>query len=493
MSRPTRMFLIYATPGYDTARLHYNRSIMTPDGKRIPKNFLSNEALTEKLKNACPEIEFVVRAIDRTPVGYQRLLAEIKELKDECDGMVVVGGTRVDGYGVSGEAKYPLAFAGLPIIIVNNLFKLQPTPYKMCVTHGAKIAVASLDREGILKPEDAEAMFQDLISKIRIIDALRRLKQARILFVKDPAQDIDIVDFKVVPPRYNEMITARIKETFGTEFVFRDVEELIAGYHTVTDDQARGLADTWMSEAVSVQENLEGEVLKSAKLYLAIERMKNEMDVTPAAIMVSQEYRAIEEGITTTTSLPMMEFQKQGIIGCYQSYTGTTFAQLLGYYMTGRLSFVHDDVIDLYNNISLHMHCGCPINNLWGEGNLPYKIRDYTTGAWHEDLKHRDGAVPAEVAFPVGVPVTIWKVHPLQKKITVYTGTSMDGEALYHEWKDIICRNKLPVKVDDAERLLLNRDIHEYGCHRTATFGDLRKQIKQLATFIGYEVDEWDR
>ena len=56
------------------------------------------------------------------------------------------------------------------------------------------------------------------------------------------------------------------------------------------------------------------------------------------------------------------------------------------------------------------MHCGTAINNVWGDGNLAYKIRDYTTGKWHEDLKRRDGAVTAETAFPVGVPVTIWKV-----------------------------------------------------------------------------------
>jgi hypothetical protein len=493
MSRPTRVFVIYATVGYDDARLHYNRSVMGPNGKRIPRTFLSNDALTEKLRTTCPDVEFIPRTVDRSPVGYQRLLAEIKELKDDCDGLVIVGGTRVDGYGITGEAKYPLAFAGLPTIIVGNLLNLEPTPYRTCIQRGAKIAVASLDREGILPAETSEGMFQDLLDKIRILDALRRLRQAKILFIKDPAQDIDIVDYKVVAPNYNDTIVARIKETFGTEFVFRDVEELISGFHSVTDDEARGLADTWMSEAVSVQENLEGEVLQSARLYLAIERMKNEMDVTPAAIMVSQEYRAIEEGITTTTSLPMMEFQKQGIIGCYQSYTGTTLAQLLGYFMAGRLSFVHDDVVDIYNGLTLHMHCGCPINDLWGEGNLPYKIRDYTTGAWHEDLKRRDGAVPAEVEFPVGVPVTIWKVLPMFRKITVYTGTSVDGAALYDQWEDIICRNKLPVKVDDAERILLNRDLHEYGCHRAATFGDLRKQIKQLATFIGYEVEEWDR
>jgi hypothetical protein len=201
----------------------------------------------------------------------------------------------------------------------------------------------------------------------------------------------------------------------------------------------------------------------------------------------------LEEGLTTTTSLPMTEFQRQGIIGCYQSYTGTTLAQLLAWFIVGRMSFVHDDVIDIHNNITLHMHCGTPVNNVWGERNLTYRIRDYTTGKWHEDLQRRDGAVPAEVSFPVGVPVTVWKVFPLQRKITLFTGTSVDGAALYSEWNDIICRNKLPVRVENAEQIQFRRQVLEYGCHRTATFGDLRETIRQLAAFIGFEVEEWDR
>ena len=81
----------------------------------------------------------------------------------------------------------------------------------------------------------------------------------------------------------------------------------------------------------------------------------------------------------------------------------------------------------------------------------------------------------------------------MTKRITLYTGTSVDGNELYSEWDDIICRNKLPVKVEDAESILFHRDVLEYGCHRTATFGDLRERIKQLATFIDFEVEEWDR
>ncbi len=490
MKTPAKMFLVFLTPGYDTLRLHYNRSVLGPDGVRIPKNFISNEKLLEELKGKCPEVEFTARTLEPSQNGYERLLMEIRSLKDELDGVIIVGnGTRS---AFSGTERQPLAFTGLPTIIVDNLFKLQSIPYRICKKEG-KVLLASLDREHILSKEKSEAMFNDLLDKIRIIESLHRLRKSKILFIKDSMSDIDKVDYQILPPKYNLIIQNRLKEYFGTEFIFRDLEEMIEIYHSITDDNAGKIADMWISEATAVQDSIEGEILKAAKLYLTIKQIKDSLDEEPTAIMVQDYFRALEEDKMVTTALPMMEFQKKGIIGCYQSYTGTTLSQLLGYFMTGRMSYVHDMVIDIYNNVTHHIHCGSPINNVWGKENLSYKIRDYTTGKWYEELKRRDWAVPAEVSFPVGVPVTIWKVLPMQKKIMVFTGTSIDGAGLYREWEDIICRNKLPVQVADAEKIQFHQDIHVYGCHFAATFGDIREKIKQLATFIDFEVDEWDR
>jgi hypothetical protein len=487
------IYVIFCTPGYDTMRLHVNRSVLLPDGRRIPKQFVSNEDVFEGLAQALPEVKFVKRDLVGSPEGFQRLLGEIQQFKDEIDGIVLVGGAVIRYQGIDGPAQQPLAFTGLPTVYVDNLFKLQPMPYKVCRERG-KVLFAEIDREGIMPPEKSAEMFEDLVSKVRMIAVLRKLRDAKILFIKSPESDIDGVDFKVLPPRYNEQIVARIAEVFGTEFVFHDVEDLIERFKAISDDDARPIAEMWKAGAVSVQEGIEGEIIKSAKLYLAIDAIREEHELEPVAMMVSGEYRALDEGVTTTTSLAMTEFQRRGIVGSYQSYTGTTLAQLFGWHLFGRMSFVHDDVVDIANNITLHMHCGTPVNNLWGEGELSYKIRDYTTGKWDEERGYRDGAVPAEVAFPVGVPVTIWKFFPMQRKITLYTGTSVDGEEVYGPtWPDIICRNKLPVKVEDAERIIGWHDVLEYGCHRCATFGDLRKPVKQLATLIGFEVEEWDR
>ena len=488
MGRNAKIYTVFIGPGYDTARLHFRRSVMGPDGVRIPKSFLSNKDLLQKLRSALPDIEFVSRDLEPSPKGYDRLLMEIRELKDELDGVMLIGGHAIRRFALSDTEQQPLAFTGLPTIAVDNLFKLQPHPYETFAQKG-KIITACVDREAILAPDKSEAMDDDLLGKIRIIGALAKMKRARILLIQDPQTEIDKEDFKIFPPKYNETTIDHMHETFGVEFITRDVAGLAKAYEEAGDKEAKKIAKMWIDESEGLKDTTEDEVVKSARLYLAIEEIIKECGEV-SAVMI--QGRLQDAGIDAHKSLPMMELQKRGVIACYQSYTGTTLAQMLAYYMVGRMSFVHDSVIDVFNNVTLHMHCGCPIRYVWGDKDLPYKIRDYTTGKWHEELKRRDGAVPGEVEFPVGVPATIWKVLVNLNEITVYTGTSIDGNSLYKEWDDIICRNKLALKVENAERIQNHRNVHKYGCHQTATFGDLRKKIKQLATFIGFDVVEED-
>jgi hypothetical protein len=44
----------------------------------------------------------------------------------------------------------------------------------------------------------------------------------------------------------------------------------------------------------------------------------------------------------------------------------------------------------------------------------------------------------------------------------------------------------------DAEKLLPYVHPEMYGMHRIATFGDFRDRIKDIATFLGFDVIEED-
>ena len=44
----------------------------------------------------------------------------------------------------------------------------------------------------------------------------------------------------------------------------------------------------------------------------------------------------------------------------------------------------------------------------------------------------------------------------------------------------------------DAKKLLPHIYSDKYGVHRCATFGDFREPLKDLATFLGFDVVEED-
>ena len=109
------------------------------------------------------------------------------------------------------------------------------------------------------------------------------------------------------------------------------------------------------------------------------------------------------------------------------------------------------------------------------------------------DTQKPGSSTGLQVYWPAGEPVTIWAVDVLHKQILVFTGQTVDGHALYKNLDDIACRTKVIAKVDNIEAIQNHQSPDEYGIHRAATLGDLRQQIKDIATLIGFDVFETDK
>ncbi|MCD6351787.1 MAG: hypothetical protein J7M26_06680, partial [Armatimonadetes bacterium] len=97
-----------------------------------------------------------------------------------------------------------------------------------------------------------------------------------------------------------------------------------------------------------------------------------------------------------------------------------------------------------------------------------------------------------EVLLPVGEQVTVAKLSVHDRKLSLFGGESVDGEELFPEFSDILCRTKLVVRTD-AQALFEKVDWKTFGVHRVAFFGDWRQQFKDLAKLMGFEVVEKDR
>ncbi len=112
---------------------------------------------------------------------------------------------------------------------------------------------------------------------------------------------------------------------------------------------------------------------------------------------------------------------------------------------------------------------------------MPYAIRNLPQWSMEEQEK---GGASAQVFLPAGETVTAAKISVHDKKLSLFTGRTVDGEKLFPGWYDILC---------SARRLLDRVDWRTFGVHRVAFYGDHRERFKDLATLLGYEVVEKDR
>lgn len=481
----TKVYTLFLSRGYGSAG-------------EAPEAPLTNEELLSRLQSECPGIEFITKDMSLSKISPEEVYRELQERKD-IDGALIIGTTR----------HYKLAFTGLPTIVVYNLFEWMNIPYKLYTTgkedesvlvggrtyKNGRILTAQLDRRQVCSPSKREAMFKDLVYKIKLIQAVKKLKESRVLVVA-PHAYLAEVDYqgdrdKNFPEDYNETYIRELKESLGVELVMVKPEEFYQAYRDADRREAEKTAQKWIKEAKEVTA-AKSEIVKTAKAYLAFEALREKY----GGNAVSTHLRSLtgseklEDRFWPGLGLEC-GFKIRGIQAVCQNYANILVAQMMGYFLTGRPSMLGDLMIDTENSVDILTHCGAPINPYGDERRIPYIIRTHAESPV-KDTQEPGSSAGLQVEWPVGEPVTFWKVYVLHKKIGIHTGKIVDGHSLYGNLDDIMCRTKLVAEVD-ARKVQKHFSPDEYGIHRNATLGDLREKIKDFAVLIGFEVMEEDR
>ena len=421
-----------------------------------------------------------MRDISKGKLDISSVLNELGNLQEEPDGVLI--------FGTNTRKDYPLALTGLPTIVVYNLFEFMHIPYELFYEKG-KILTACMDRLNITSPSVSQPMFADLIGKIKLVQAIKKMKESKIISIT-PYKFMSIVDYKHLPDGYNESLINSLKNSLGVELIRVEPDEFYAAVKKVDVKEAEEIAKMWISEAKGMEDTIEEEVVKSAKMYLGFKALKEKYN---ASAITSHMRSLTGSGKVEDMAWPSLgntEFQKYGIQGLCQDYPHLAATHLLGFYLTGRPSMLGDLMLDPFNGLSIILHCGAFINP-HGDDRIPYTIISHAESPMRDTMKPGSGA-SSRVELPIGEPVTIWKIHPIDKKITLHTGTSVDGHNYYKNLDKIMCRTKSIVK-SEAKKVQKHIYMDKYGLHRSAIYGDIREEIKNIGTLIGFEVIEEDK
>jgi len=472
-----------------------------------PETFTDHDEVLDELQKACTGVDFI--EFEGT---ISDAYDEVVSNNNSYDGVLIIG--RVDH-------DYRLAFTGLPTIVVYNLWEFQSGHHYHIFKTGqvkvdgknilkggtnyedVKILTAQLDRRNLCAPNVRESMFNDLVYKVKLIQAIKEIGETRILMI--PRRKNEIIgevnykfgDFnQTYPENHNEKYIRNFEELFGAEIVRVEPEEFYETYSNINIRKAEEIADKWISGARKVEAS-RPEIIKSARGYLALDKLREKYNCNAVSTHVRSVTGSgrLEDQFNPGLGLEL-GFKTRGIQAVCQNYPDILMSQVLAYKLTGRPSMLGDQMYDIDNGVEIVLHCGIPVNPWGDERRIPYTIRTHAESPVR-DLPEEPGSSTGITAeWPVGKTATFWEIHSLIGEIRLHTGEIIDGRTVYIGGEDIdevMCTAKIIAKVDNIKKV---RDQHFpslYGIHHCATLGDLRQQIKDIGVLLGLDVIERDR
>lgn len=302
----------------------------------------------------------------------------------------------------------------------------------------------------------------DFVRALKVIYAIKMLRRSKILLIT--RRDAN-------PAKYlNKSYINRIREKFGVgvEYVdYADVEEL---YEEVHDQEAERIAEDLTRNALEIKEISRDDVVKAARMYLALKRLLMNRGANSLAIdcLGWLEYRKIPLPITPCIALSLLN--DEGYVAACEADVHSALSMLIFRYLAGIPSFISDPVVDVGANMVIHCHCTAP-RLMDGRNRSPYKLRSHADGG---------GGVSLQVYMKEGESVTIGK---LIQGLDIFVVAR--GRILGNVNVDRGCRTKVATSVKDAKKYL-----YEYrgGLHRVLAYGDHVALLEDLGRLLGFEV-----
>ena len=347
----------------------------------------------------------------------------------------------------------------------------------------------------------------------KLLNVVSKLKATRVISIQD-CDKINAIDQEGMRGvwgnspvnEYDRNYAKRLKEYLGIDLIIVRSKELLEEMGKVGDTEAKKLAELWINEATEVKNVTRKDIIRAATLCLAFKALIKKYDAA-AITYESATLTLSEQKVKAWTPLAILELSKEHIPCCCQSHVDCLVTQTIGTYITdGSVGFVGDVLNDWAfeptaarpENVVVIGHCGAPITP-HGDDRIPYLIRDHI----HSNKKWfgpEDIPTATTVQWPTGQAASIIKFDVYRWKVSVFTGTVLDGNSLYKDFANCICRNKIVIRIDNPEHCyMLPSDSKEgafrnwwgsWGCHQVVFYGDHRQKITDFAALTGFEVVE---
>lgn len=426
------------------------------------------------LGGAWPKPEF------DAPAECAKFAAYLQGVQERLGDVLFTGGKLIPNHLEAAE-KEAAEISGADAVLVIHLAFGNGEPLAAFTKTGLPVAVFSQPFSGhdwmyaprwrkaglriILSPSSSMAELDRLMALLRVPV---RMKQTKILLVGHPQGTPDACSAEIV------------KQALGCEVIPVSVEDVVKAHGEVPLAEAEAEAEAeWISTAKKIVEPSRDEIIKSARMYLA---MKNLMLKHGARAITINCLGGIPIDILGYPCLAFSKLNDLGLAGACEADMDSTLTMLLFSYAYELPGFISDPLFDTARNAMIHAHCVAP-TRMGGpdDARAPFLIRT-----------HRDDNKGAalEVELKVGQEITCAKLIHLRNML-ISTGKITE----IPDFDDRGCRTQAVAEVADARNMachwgsgLLDDADMMTLLHRVVFYGNHVKDMEDLGALMGFEV-----
>lgn len=390
------------------------------------------------------------------------------------------------------------------------------------------------DKENLPVVPVTSSNFEDVRSALHLLKTIYKMKGAKILSVEASETGEEKHGSTHRWKMELDQNLKTLKEVYGIELLTITGTELNRLYSQVDKNAVEELTNEWIEGASRMVGPNREDIIVGSRICLALEKAVK--DARAQALIV--DFVPVLRGeLLAMPCLAVPYLRRKGIVVSGEGDFNSCVISLIMYYLTGRMGFINDPVIDTSLEQEWCCHCDPVFRWKGKDGPLaPYELRFAC---------HHAAAVPV-TEIPINEPFTSVALNVLEKKLAIHQGISSRAvikEEFYPKeirekgiMETLLVRlmEKLPIQIDNAfqtiimetekeerhpgrnkgeinieERACASRYVfdvenakkiyenmknywHIFGWHRTMVCGDYREQLFDLAKLLGLEIIEED-
>jgi len=303
--------------------------------------------------------------------------------------------------------------------------------------------------------------YKDIDDQIQMLKTVKRLGDTKIAFISSPSSMLS---------RWHDLPDPEnIRRKLGSDLIAIDIEQLIAEAAGISDAEAEDTSRKWMNGAIEIIEPTPADVLKAAKVHVALSRI---IEKAGAGAMAIDCIRLLSLPEPTPACLALTTLKNNGIPSACEADVTALLTMMILEYSANKPAFMGNIArLNPENNELIMSHCVMP-TKMAGFSQPPdqYVLRNY----------HGYCGATAYIDLKKGQEVTIARIARGLDKLVTLKGKILNCT------DTTSCRITVTLAIENA------RDFaHKaMGRHYVMVYGDYLKELRLLCHTLGINLIE---